>query len=404
MRLRFRYHSLLEALNYDGSRQPGEAWVWRIRPFIRSCSRSQSVVVDIGQTLRTGELAATAHPEILILTHDDHDHIGGWKGFSRDGLGWLKQLWIPYEWGALYHLVQEFDPEADVDPEDRSSTPPWPLDASTDPDCGREFSCRGEVLDVESALGKIKSSTEKFREELEPLLAEIMEQDGEAEPIGTPKDVVKRAVERAERILSIISGALAAGVRVRYFSVDHKASSPAPWMREGEPGLATIANAVEVGRPRALGRDVFAFARLMHLTIQNKRALCPVLWDGHGPEVLVWSDNTGAWASTPRYRACELLRRVSVCTAPHHGSGNSEHGPAWRAMDHHFDVGRGIVVLAGGFKGQGEPHPDFLAIAADHRACTTHRGHKGRHRDSGRVRVLFEDGCAPAIVAGECGS
>mgnify|MGYP000872080128 CR=1 FL=1 len=412
----------LDALHELQSNYPGESLAWSVGDLSES---AKTVTVDLGRTNEMGHLAALGRPEIVILTHDDEDHIGGWTQFSKLGLAALRELWVPYEWGVLTDIVRNFDPdmrrspgvhaadppwspsaevEAHADSVRRDLVPPWPLSAQTELHPGSGRSEQVWELDPERAIDRVKDAMERYRDELRDILAEYIDQDGEGWSSWDPDKVAKRTLKRAHRILGIVLGARRAGVRVRYFSVDHAKRTCAPWESEGERGVATIANAAEVFDPRSRRTDLLAFARLMHLTVQNERALCPVLWDGCEPAVLVWSDSTGQWAADPCFRADKLLEKVSVCTAPHHGSVNKAHDQAWEAMDSHFIPHRGVVVLAGGMPNQRTSHPRFMSIAAHRRACTAHRDHEGTRGERGTVRVVFSCLCGPMIYAGGCGS
>lgn len=401
----------LDALHELQSNYPGESLAWSVGDLLES---AKTVTVDLGRTNEMGHLAALGRPEIVILTHDDEDHIGGWTQFSKLGLAALRELWVPYEWGVLTDFVRNFDrdmpwsPSAEVevhaDSVRRDLVPPWPLSAQTElpPDSGRSEPVR--ELDPERAIDRVKDAMDTYRDELRDILAEYIDPDGGGRSSRDPDKVAKRTLERAHRILGIVLGARRARVRVRYFSVDHAKRTCAPWESEGERGVATIANAAEVFDPRSRGTDLVAFARLMHLTIQNERALCPVLWNGCEPAVLVWSDSTGQWAADPCFRADELLEKVSVCTAPHHGSMNTAHDPAWQAMGSHFIPNGGVVILAGGMSNQRRSHPCFMSIAAHRRACTAHRDHEGTRGERGTVRVVFSCLREPMIYAGGCGT
>lgn len=74
----------------------GESWLWE------SADGRRRVVVDVGQAPSTGRRAALHRPEVVVLTHDDGDHVGGvWDFFAEyaeDRDLPRPELWLPVEW------------------------------------------------------------------------------------------------------------------------------------------------------------------------------------------------------------------------------------------------------------------------------------------------------------------
>lgn len=68
-------------------------------------------VVDVGRKHVLGRWAAGFDPDVLALTHDDKDHIGGVADFMkrlRPRTGRLQELWVPYEWGLLGRTLNSY--------------------------------------------------------------------------------------------------------------------------------------------------------------------------------------------------------------------------------------------------------------------------------------------------------
>jgi len=396
----------------------GEALLWETPTGRRI--RWGRVAVDLGSGDYTGRAVSLHEPDIVVLTHDDGDHVGGWDAFARTGLRHLRELWVPVEWGVLLALL-EGAARTSTERDRRERSERWTGQSLEETYLGEgdpahpdeRPAARDGQWRREAIVHRARSLQEndEFLNTLAERLREQRDVDGAHEERaerwqGTPCAVGKRLVHSAVTISRIILDALASGVGVRYFSVEKA-------LRDGRlrpsPGLAprsavTIANAHEVGPPRLLRRPPSDdLAHLLALTIQNRRALTPVLWaERGGPTVIVWSDTSGQWIARVKDLP-DLLTHTTVTTAPHHGSSNRVHDRVWKAMKPMLERGQTVVVSAGGESSQGV-HPAFLAVPVSRRACTRCRHVSPAPSRSRNVVVRIAPWTPPEFVCGDCRS
>lgn len=410
---RVRAPSTLTAFGLADKAQPGEALVWST-PTGRG-ARRVAVGVDVGRSAELGRLVAQAAPAILVLTHDDLDHIDGWRGFAPLGLATLQELWIPYEWAALLdsydalsHGRARVDPGIDVHgmaerlrsdfaPARRFPAESTPWSRAPEDDGAAEDIDEGEVA---RAIRRISRDMNEFAKRQDPLgPPEFAE--------GGPEKIAGRVKASVDNLGTILSGATSHGVTIRLFSGDHVPGADAcyPWMESAGQYLVSIANAIEV-EPIQLSTPSIADVAFRALaTIQNQRALCPVLWHHGWVEggAIVWSDSTGAWVDrTPGVD--HLLSLVRISTAPHHGSDKWHHEPAWEALAPFLRATGTVVVCAGGQWNQGVATP-YVGLPASRRACTRCRHGSAAQRPaySGRSRTVsvVTDRRNARLVAGD---
>ncbi len=358
----------------------GEALLWESVPGGSGDGMTElgdTVCVDVGLTREMGEEVAKRAPAVLVLTHDDADHIGGYRGFAATGLSSLRELWVPFDWGALAFTLAQ----------------PTVLDANAPPVALLE----GEVI---SRLVRARALNEEEAvfavDELRNILArtsaqaleaiEILQRDaGLVELLGRilnsdgsypsqhrhipDRTAADRALNRARVLMEILSSASRAGVKVRFFSVDYVTDRRRSWEFAGTPGLATMLNAVEIGTPRHWEEGSIQFVGgLLALSIQNRRALCTLLWHNGAIDggAIVWSDSSGEWLDS--HDEFEPIYRVSISTAPHHASENSSHDRIWDVMRPRL---KGLLLLcAGGHQSQKGVRPEFGRHPECRRRCT----------------------------------
>lgn len=371
--------SVLESFGTPQGVQPGEAHSW-----ISDRGPHQQQVrvgVDLGEDNHgqaLGHLVAAAAPTILILTHDDNDHIGGWNGFAPTGLNTLHELWIPYEWiliAAAYHDI--------TTPGSAPGTPRHTPGTAAD-HLHTTFTSNPHHTETQTMADLIGTPppknphlTPKQRNEMIKQITDqaTLAEDDDGFFSAKPGELVDRVMEGATVLDGIIRSCLRAGVRVRLFSVDHSGHGNArPWRDSGSPGAATIANAVEVFPAASFGPlTAFHLVGAYALTVQNRRALCPVLW--HRPDdlygaALIWSDSSGSWTNTLSAADLQdLFGPLTISTAPHHGSDNSAHNPAWKVINNRNTDNPLTMVRAGG-QGNQRTRREYLAHPHDLRRCT----------------------------------
>jgi hypothetical protein len=410
----------------------GECNLWTTYAHCCSRARPPRVCIDLGlANSGLGRQAAAFRPDILILTHADDDHIGGFGTFASSTLPPPYEVWVPYEWGLVHMALatsltrpqkgQDPVPPRTGDPvltpesiqaiESESNADKRPLPSVTvlteesdslphidgsDPGEQGPSPYRPQQLDPTSA---------QLRAVAEDVEAVVTRERGETDRLerpaatGTPKAVAREIVKKAKKLSDILSWAEARQVRIRYFSTDavRDAHTPRPWEWVGIPGIATVVNAIEVHISQALvQRAPEVLYRLVALTSTNRRALVTFLWEGNYPcaavqGALIWSDSSGETCLVGAVTSEDLVPwpHVRVMTAPHHGSDNSAHGMVWRAWQvERSHRGRALPVVISGGKPSARTATHFTDLSPLDRACTCcrHGGPQGQHKT---VTALF---------------
>ncbi len=385
-------------------------WPWRM-------------VVDLGDgSDGLGQRAAATDPDVVVLTHDDTDHIGGAAAalatMSKRGLGHPREIWMPADW--LYLLTTWAtatflaNPPAAADELDERLVHDV-VDGDTYaqvalPDLhsfAAHHSYDDRLDDIHSANQQLDEILNAVVDEDTPkdLLAGVVREiQAHRQTTGDPTrgtfsgsahKVGRRVIQRAQTLVSIVAAARTAGL-VRWFSVDTSMHGASPYTTEGIPGAVTLLNAREVRRlPRfATPRPAAALFALARLTVSNQRALVTYIW----PEdqavasarggAIVWSDSDGAGcdvSSRPSTRT--PWQSVSVMTAPHHGSTVRAHTPIWAARTA-AGSGRIGVLLS---NNRHATTSSYTALPTGLRACT-------RCPSAPKVRASLRD-----AVAVSCG-
>lgn len=391
----------------EGGKWPGEAILWSVDGTVAA--------IDLGAGAVTGEHVAAQHPQILLLTHDDDDHIGGWSGFAAEAdrqQHWPEQIWLPYEWAAL--AIAAATPARMVATTRRQRVTSetvieelgldnWTMVATQGDDDGGNVRSESvlDTIDWNTAYERVTALNEskELEEQVEALLAPRTKK---FEGIGTREAVAKRAVDSVRKILQIVQEAHQSPTTVKLFSIEHamRNPEPQPWRSEGSAGLITIPNGREV-EPKSLTTPatVQHLAMLYTLTIQNRRALTSLLWTCWcvgSNKAMVWSDSSGEWTAESRLHL--PIERVALATAPHHGSANADHTDAWTAM--WGATAELILVAAGGQAGQ-QVNGAFLAAPHERRACNRCR-HQPKERKAQRVTANVPHHDAATLASAHC--
>lgn len=383
------------------------------------------VVVDLGEEgAESGSHAAGFDPDILVLTHSDSDHIGGFADFIAAPPPRLREVWVPYEWGLLAQAyaglvgVLRTGTDAETDPQDLRDLgapvsgealrpppvvlqPPWDED-----DAAR--ATNAEIQMHVLGLGPEFDAERPNDAWVQSAIREAIKKERDHNPAWPPvpepekvEDVVADLTEKSEQLLSIVEATLHAGILMRFFSTDAVGTTP-PWASAGRPGMLTLVNAVEVHFVRSKQVDPGVNLYLaMSLTAQNRRALAPLLWDAGCSEaldqireldtdywdqrdlrasikpwgVLIWSDGAGESARVTGANGIHSdfvpWEHVALMTAPHHASATDDHRPIWQARKAFCDlVGRQIPVLSAGGNMLRTATEFIEDLPSDLRACT----------------------------------
>ncbi len=353
----------------------GECFIWK-----RS-SDAKIVAVDAGGAASVGKHAGTHSPEILILTHDDKDHVQGAVELIRTACKSLQELWIPAEWAILIKQI--------------STTNQTNL-FSNDPDNVNVGSIEEQIANqIADQIATITEDAVESPLSIQILaLAESNLNSWQLDPsisaqsastdMTSPKnrhwygakdldEIINRVRFRAKSLIKILTAALTNSMRIRFFSVDLAlASKSKNWETQGKPGTATLANASEA--PHALAVRippglVYTYA-LTRLTVQNRRALCTLLWsDPNTPNggTIVWSDTDGNWLehSSP-LGLHHVIRTLSASSAPHHASANTAHDRVWLELS---KTPKSFIMLSAGGQRNQSFRPDYNALKSN-RCCT----------------------------------
>jgi hypothetical protein len=357
----------LPASNATSTSYSGESLAWESILPTGGVDVANTVVVDLGASASMGAKAASTRPRILILTHDDSDHIGGAAGFAAaGGFGTLSELWVPFEWSILTVtlLAMSTVPVARGESVSTRQAAAVVRDlAQADPDITRG------ARDIDRRRLPYAAAA-AFAENLDALTVQTLDGADDLDPA-----VVKRVQSRASALMKILAAADEEKVTIRYFSVDRaKGLGVEPWSESGEPGVVTLANALEQSPPAvsALAPTILSLYAVIRLTIQNRRALCPVLWHGGSLDgaVIVWSDSSGEWlADVPAFT---VLAKFAASTAPHHGSVNPSHDAIWKELRSRFPTLSLPMLCLGGSSSQntGGVRAEYAALPSRGRACT----------------------------------
>lgn len=335
-------------------------------------SRAHRYVVDFGNTTsRLWKRAVDAEPEIVILTHDDTDHIGGAAVALRQ-LALRRpttptEIWLPADW--LLVLIASAalgDPDFEATPGDADLSPEAVEALMTGegggvPGLPRVDEHQKEQLNSDS-IAATGAMVDELLERAERVvgaadLAEVLEGVITADRherlqslgvLGTSAAIATRGAKQALRIRRIIAAARGCGT-VRWFSVD-VGPCPGPlWLAHGRPGELTLINAEEVvptWRSRVSSPGVTLLYLVSLVTIQNERALVPFVWpteaDRNG--VIIWSDSTGASCAPTTAAGPTPWAKAGLMTAPHHGSRSPDHQAIWDGRSAHAPAA--VVLLS----------------------------------------------------------
>jgi hypothetical protein len=333
----------------------GECFIWARDP------DTAVIAVDAGGALSIGKHAGTHDPEILILSHDDNDHIRGAVGLINTAGTSLRELWIPAEWAILIKQIAETNQDVLL-PDFTGAVNVNRLATSiaeqitTVPESTGGTQLTVELID-QAGVNLSAWDSDEFGPDEGFSIAEPPRTGGRWYGAKDLSVIIKRVRDRAKVLIAILNAALANSVRLRFFSIDLAlASRRKTWEIEGLAGTATLANASET--PHSLAVQIppglpYAYA-LTRLTVQNRRALCTVLWsDPATPSggTVIWSDTDGNWLDhLSPLGFDQVISSLSVSSAPHHASANTAHDRVWAELSHAPDTL--LMISAGGQKGQ----------------------------------------------------
>lgn len=347
--------------------------------------------VDTGNRKSTeiAEVLCRSNIQILVLTHDDDDHIKGAEYVLRNSPEPIRELWIPAYWMMQDQILDRlskfgrwtdqdseeidavlkfgrtiisegdgcfeeslFAPLFDVSYVERQRTE-YPRDKRYPSGSSRSAGVDDTSREVPSELKQVHidglhEATRLFKDaELDiQKLAATNPADPDTfpkRPIGA-KELARRTRESIDSIQRILVAAKDRRTLIRCFlpvtdRVSSSADGPAQpvWESSGIPEFLSLINAVEVvvRAPRISSRSALfmSLVALGGLSRQNRCALVSFVWPtglGTGDGFIIWSDSSGDWMDMPRFSV--PWEEIGGMTAPHHGSDNIAHHPIWNEM------------------------------------------------------------------------
>jgi Metallo-beta-lactamase superfamily len=379
------------------------------------------ILVDAGEKGSALHEKLRRPVDVLLMTHNDQDHVGGAPELLRSG--WVLQVWLPFDWYLLYsaganlvgalrrgdadlaavarhartqvseaverlreHLVSQEPIDEPIDEHFLPRRILWQLDEAFDSlqsQVGVEIVGRaGNALGA-SWIGSASAS------------AGGVTSNGSR---GSP-------VTRARATVRVVDAVLWWAGPTRWFSIDHASASTSPtsppWKRSGIPAQFTIVNALPVQvrplPPPPTVADAYAlFVVAYALTIQNRRALVAL---GHSQHrcghVLLASDSSFEFD-----RVADPVvpwPMIGAAVGLHHGSADKVH-------DYIYERFEGAVLARSGSR-RVDTNSSFSRMAPERRGCTwchadgSRIGGLDRHRD-----VVLE--ASPdddwRVIAGAC--
>lgn len=351
----------------------GECFIWQRDP------DAKIVAVDAGGAASVGKHAGEQTPEILILSHDDSDHIQGAVELIQTAGSAFKELWVPAEWGILIKQI--------------ANTTSNNLLTSQTVSLHELESLITAELTVNSDIGSDElSNLEGYLAQAEENLdawdtASFEPNDGFTFHVKTPgtrghwygasglDEILNRVKKRAKALIRIFDTAILMKqkVKIRFFSVDVALSRKTKeWERSGLPGTVTLANASETSHALAVNVPAglpYAYA-LTRLTVQNRRALCTLLWTDSkktNEGVLIWSDTDGTWLdhSSP-LGFSKVVRTAKASSAPHHASANTAHDRVWQEL---LKAPKSLLMISAGGQKNQSYRQEYLDLK-NRRCCT----------------------------------
>lgn len=353
----------------------GECFIWQRK------SDDLVVAVDAGGAASVGLAASLLNPQILVLSHDDKDHISGavaMIGSCRS----IRELWVPVEWGILLEQIARTPPEMLIPRSDAESTENI-INVEDVAEFIAEQLFALEGADGEELSARLVADAERNLRSWNPTGIDgetlfAIESEDESPfrhwyGAADLDEIITRVRKRARVLIAILKLALDQVLSIRFFSIDLALRGFAKsWEIEGNPGDVTLANAAEA--PHALKVSIpagiaYSYA-LTKLTVQNRRALCTVLWSDQNTLddcALIWSDTDGKWLAPVLPRGfSKVIARVAASSAPHHASGNASHADVWAALQR--APSDAVFLSAGGQVNQAYAS-DYLKLGG-RKACT----------------------------------
>lgn len=352
----------------------GECFVWE------DPSNGKVIAVDAGGAKIVGKAAGLKKPQVLILSHDDNDHIGGAVELISAAHASLTELWVPADWAFLLSQIARTPSATPA----QTGNQPHPVSEEKlieiIEDKLTETSELEEIIQpsaqlIARARKNLKSWNVGTGQSKKKATKSLATTPGETLWHGAKSkdEIINRVKSRAGHILKIFELAVVHNIYVKFFSVDlifklgfqqnlhDMLNQPAVIIN-----AALAPGALEVEIPAGLE---YSYA-LTKLTVQNRRSLCtfiPTANGRHEGGVMIWSDTDGGWISHAGPFVNCIIRTLSMSSAPHHASANPAHDAVWRNLN--TADSSLLMINAGGSHNQ-RYRDEFKKLATDRRCCT----------------------------------
>ncbi|WP_223144729.1 hypothetical protein [Mycetocola sp. JXN-3] len=336
------------------------------------------VAVDAGGSKDAGKKAGKHGPQILVLSHDDKDHIQGAVELISAATGFLRELWVPVEWAILLRVVNETR-RGSLLPESQESVSVSVVEEMIAAQVLEENSASADNSFPANFLGQTSEIMDSWDnvQFTDPDGFSIIDENGEdTNWYGAKnlKEIIRRVKRRAKALIAIFETAKTHSVILRFFSIDLALSTASrSWETQGQAGTATVINGKETPLPLAVTippglPNVYALTRV---TVQNRRALSTLLWGDNNHSypggTTIWSDTDGQWLDHFSPLGLDrVVQGLAASSAPHHASANPAHDRVWQEL--RAAPSSMVMISAGGNRTQ-QYRSDYNNLGQQ-RSCT----------------------------------
>lgn len=358
------------------------------------------ILVDAGERGSALHRKLSGPVDVLLLTHNDQDHVGGAPELLRSSME-IGQVWLPYDWYLLYSAGTNV-----VHALQRGDTNLVEVACEAQEQVRRAVETLRHYLEDQQRIGELSNSPPvrhlgwldwTFDSLNSGIGIEVVDSARHALGVRWIGDAKLTAqgvtsggapVRRARATVRAVDAVLQWGGRTRWFSIDHASASTRttglPWERSGLPGEFTIVNAWEV-LPRPLpppskAADAYALlAALYQLTIQNRRALVALGHTQFGCGHILFASDS-AFEFDQLADPVVPWSKIGAAVGLHHGSDGEAH-------HHIYERFGGTVLARSGSRPVLRTHSRFTLVPPERRACTwchandSQTGGLDRHRD-----------------------
>jgi hypothetical protein len=376
------------------------------------------ILVDAGEKGSALDQKFPGPVDVLLLTHNDRDHVGGVPELLRSMQ--VNEVWLPYDWYLLYSAGTNLVNALHRGDTDLVEVANEALERVTS-----AVEMLRHYLEDQERFDKLNDSPpmhDRVLSQLDEFFDSLNSGIGAEVVIGAQHAIGVRWIggarltaqgvtsggapgRRARATVRAVDAVLRREVPTRWFSMDlasaDRRTTNLPWELSGLPGEFTVVNAWPVLArplpPPPTAADAYALlAALYQLTIQNRRALVALGHTQFGYDhVLFASDSAFEF---DQLASVVPWSKIGAAVGLHHGSAGSSN-------DHLYEQFGGTVLARSGSRPVLRTHSRFTLVPPERRGCTwchadaSRIGGLDRHRD-----VILEPSREGnwRVVAGAC--